>query len=88
MQRHPGWERRRNWLVLLLQEKGKPLMLGLMASERERLQQEGWCQAIDYILNRDTQIDEAWADLQRTGQEAGKEELEGGDYGVNYEAAQ
>lgn len=87
MQHHPGWIRRRNWLLLLQQEIGKPIMRGEIEDDRKRHQQEGWCQAIDFIVARDAQIEEAWAALQAEHNQE-PEQLEGGDYGVSYEAAQ
>lgn len=87
MQQTPGWERRRTWLVLLLQEKGKDLMLGAIVDERQRHHNEGWCQAIDFILKRDVQVLTAWGEFQAEQQRGGEEQLEGGDYGLFYEAS-
>jgi len=84
-----GWLRRKNWILELLQEDGKKLMLGLIPDQTERERAVGRCQAYTQVMDRDQQIQEAWKEVQLEDAEKRKdEELEGGDYGVTYEAAQ
>ena len=82
-----GYARQQQWLSELFSADAEKLTFGEITDERQRLHAEGRCQAYKRIMQRKSEIEEAWRALQ---EEMNKEteELEGGDYGLHYEAAQ
>lgn len=86
---HSGHARRLGWAELMYRKDATRLALGQITDERERHQAEGRCQAFKMLIDRDDFIVGAWQ--QHLADEEAKrqpEELEGGDFGVGYEAAQ
>lgn len=84
-----GHVRRKAWLVEQFQNDSALLSLGKITDDRLRHQAEGRCQAFKAMLDRDDEVREAWQ--QHLAEEEAKrqpDELEGGNYGVGYEAAQ
>lgn len=84
-----GHARRLGWAELMYRKDATRLALGQITDERERHQAEGRCQAFKMLIDRDDFIVASWH--QHAADEEAKrqpEELEGGDFGVNYEAAQ
>jgi hypothetical protein len=83
-----GHVRRKTWIVEEFQKNAEALSLGMITDDRLRHQAEGRCQAFKAMLDRDDEVAEAWQ--QHLADEDAKrrpEELEGGDFGVSYEAS-
>lgn len=85
---HPGHARRRGWAELMYRRDAAKLALGQITDDRLRHQAEGRCQAFKMLIDRDDDVTSAWqAHLLEEEQKRQPEELEGGDYGVSYEAS-
>lgn len=85
---HPGHAQRKAWVVEQFQRDAALLSLGQITDDRQRHQAEGRCQAFKAMLDRDTEVMEGWQ--QHLADEEAKrqpEELEGGDFGLSYEAS-
>lgn len=83
----PGHERRRTLLILKLEQEGEKLMLGKFTNDTERERAVGRCQAFKEILDRDNVIREAYQSFLQEQETAKEEKMEGGDFGIHYEAA-
>ena len=89
LQESPGWGFRLKWITILFQQDADKLTFGKFDNDKERMQAEGRCQAYAMIMRRDDQLRKDWDEIQATERQTGEPEtLEGGDFGVNYEAAQ
>lgn len=85
---HPGHARRRGWAELMYRSDASKLALGQITDDRLRHQAEGRCQAYKALIDRDDFIVAGWqAHLAEEEAKRQPEELEGGDYGVSYEAS-
>lgn len=84
----PGYQRHRKHWLDRLEEEGRGLMLGTITDEKERERAVGRCQAFTEVLEREKQVQQAYQEYlaEQDAEREGK--LEGGDYGVAYEAAQ
>lgn len=84
----PGHLRRTGWIVRKFQEFAGQLALGQINDDAERHRAEGRCQAYKEMLDRDDTIREGYLEMKQAENEAQRgDQLEGGNHGVNYEAA-
>jgi len=84
----PGWQRRLHWITAMFQEDSQKLIFGEIHDDRLRMQAEGRCQAYKRLLLRDQEIQGALAELRKEIEEQdAPEALEGGDFGLTYEAS-
>jgi len=85
---HAGHARRLGWAELMYRKDSSRLALGEITDDRLRHQAEGRCQAFKAMIDRDDYIAAAWQEhLANEEAKRQPEELEGHDFGVNYEAA-
>ena len=85
----PGWQIRKEKITAMFTRDMANVGLGKIDDPRENDRTVGRCRALNEILDMDKQIIRAWEGLQASkDQESEEGELEGGDHGVSYEAAQ
>lgn len=81
-----GHLRRKSWIAERFKKGMEEVGLGLSPSVEDRLRREGYNRAMKELLDRDSEVEEAWHEYLAAAQQQ-TEELEGGEHGVSYEAA-
>jgi len=85
----PGWAVFKATATERFQEDSAKLSFGAYRDDRERMQAEGRCQFFKWICDHEAALKSAWEDIQKEQTETQTpDEMEGGDLGVHYEAAQ